>query len=283
MSEFQDAYMCRVKVFRYKQGNLFADSSLSVQEILKQAIESKPRATLNWNIEWEIGNIEEISNDSLYFKLGRTKNTVIGLKDQTSGNYQDEKLQINPNTSVLLDWQSELLLFIPDSELCQTNKFPERLQELLNSCEYSKTNGIMFDIGFIDDPISFINWIQRSYKVLSFRMTFTPSNLFDASEDFEKPLAKMADEFNAAPYDNDIRFTNHSTGLNKDTIVKVVKDNAASGARASARAVMKQGDKSTKRQLKNNRAVVRIGKIESKSERQDALRRMKEMYGKIKN
>lgn len=283
MSEYQDAYMCRVKVFKEKQSNLFYDSSLSVQEILKQTIESKPKAILNRKIEWEIANIEEVNKTTLYFKLGRTKNTIIGLKDEISGDYQDEEFQINPNTSVLLDWKMELLLFIPDSELCSTKDFPSRLQELLNSCEYAKENGIIFEVGLIDDPISFINWIKRSYKVISFRMTFTPSNLFDAGEDFDKPLSKIADAFGASPYDNDIKMTNKKRGLNKDAIIKVVKDTAAGGADASAVAQMKKGEKANRRRLRNNRAVVRIGSINDNAGRTEALKNMKEMYEKIKN
>ena len=142
MSEYQEAYLCRVKVFKDKQAKLFELDDLSVQELLKQTIESKPRAILKRNVEWEIANIEEVDENAIYFRLGRTKNTVLGMKDKVSGDYQDEAAQINPNTSVLLDWKMELLMFIPNSDLCQPDAFPKRLQELLNSCEFAKEKGI---------------------------------------------------------------------------------------------------------------------------------------------
>ena len=282
MSEYQEAYLCRVKVFKDKQAKLFELDDLSVQELLKQTIESKPRAILKRNVEWEIANIEEVDENAIYFRLGRTKNTVLGMKDKVSGDYQDEAAQINPSTSVLLDWKMELLMFIPNSDLCQPDAFPKRLQELLNSCEFAKEKGIIFEVGLIEDPISFINWIERVYKVISFGMTFTPSNLFDTTEDFEKPLSKIADALGASPDYNRIELSNKKRGLNKKVIIRIVKGAAASGAKASARALVRPGQKPHTRKLKNNLAVMQTGDIRDKNGRKEALYKMKELYEKIR-
>lgn len=281
MDLLQDSYVCRVKVFREKQSRLFKDNNISVQELLKQAVESKPRVKLKRDIEWSIGNVKPIDRDAIFFKLGREKKTVVGVADEFSGDYSDEFVTIRPNTDVVLDWRQELLSFIPFSELCSKEEFPRRLKEVLNNSDFAKEYALSFEIELIDDPTDFISWLKSAHQITQFAISFTPPNLLDTDKDFIDPLNRYAEAMNASPGNNMIKVSNED-GLNSETVIKLVKDRAASADRAYAWARHTPKAKARKKKMRGSHAVIQTNGTDSPENRMDTLRKLREYYARIR-
>ena len=67
----------RIKVFPPSQESLFPDERRAPQQILREAIRALPELELRQGFVWHIGNVAEIEDDALYFRIGRTSKTTI--------------------------------------------------------------------------------------------------------------------------------------------------------------------------------------------------------------
>lgn len=275
--------LCRIHVHRKTQGTLAIEGfeeylDMRLEEILKRAVESKPTLVQRSGSEWSIGNVEEIDERTISFKMGCEKREERGQKDE-KGDFIEVVDISAPHTNVLLNWDLEVCGIERKSELGEHRSFPNRLKNLLNASSVAKNAEVEFNVDFIPNPEEFIQWIKESHSITKYVFTFSRSNIRDIKEDIQKPLALVADYLDGR---NNIVSVENEGGLNKGNILDTIKSLMATGQKIWAKCRQFPGAKAEKRNSSGSIAKVEVDTLESVESRQDAANRMMEEYRRIR-
>jgi hypothetical protein len=273
MLEFQ---LFRIKAYPPIQTQLFTKPK-SPPEILQETIRSHPSVELRKGMIWHIGNILNIDKDGLYFRVGRTTKSMIAVYQ--NGNFADEEFETAPYTHVILDVPLEICGIANNSKLSpKTRGIANRFIRLLNESDYARNLKAKFEIGEINDPEDFVTHLLRAYSISKFWITFSRPNIFDANEDFVKPMGKVLKELDGEKGKTEL----DGPKLKPSGLEELARSAASTGNDASALLIEEETGRKVKKRLKGNPITLSQEDVADKKQRKNLLQRIRDLYRKIR-
>ncbi len=266
-----------LQLFRLKVFPSMHNQHLTKSELLRQRIEATPTAELRSGYQWHIGNIEEVDECSVYFRVGRTtKTTLERFKD---GRFVDTEVEAAPSTGVLLDFELELCAIAAKSKLAPTVMgIAEKLNRLLNEGDPAPEYPIEFEIGDLKNPRGLIESLERAYQIESFWLTVTRPNLFDTEKDFIEPTEHTVEAIRAEK----AKTTFSGTDMDKDKTADLARSVGASGDDAGATVRFSEGGPRERVAFSKSGVILTAEDLEDLRDRARAMREMREQYLEIR-
>jgi hypothetical protein len=273
MLEFQ---VFRISVFFNQQIGMF-NTEISRSEVLKNIILSKPDLIKNSEKIWHIGNVLEIGNSTIYFRIGKTSKLTVELFHE--GNFVESEFETSPYTHVVLNTKLEICAIAKKIKLSPTiSGISHRLIELFKNSSFIKNQNIELDIKAIKDPTDFISHLKSAYSVKKFWVTLSPPNAFDVDSDFTKPLSKITKELKAESAKAELRGTN----LDQNKLESISRSAASLGNNLSA-LILPKIDCSPKRiHFEGNNVIIFIDNNKFEQDKNKFSKELKDQYKKIK-
>ncbi len=274
MLKFQ---LFRFQVYPPTQG-LLLEQPNSPHEILKAVVHSVPSAELRKGITWHIGNIADIDNNGLYFRIGKTTKSTLEVYEH--GNFADAQFETAPYTHIILDIPLEICAIAEKPKLApKTKGIANQLVQLLNESDFNKKHyEAKFAIGEINDPEDFISFLRKAYAIYKFWITFTKPNAFDANEDFYKPMAKLLKEAEGEKGKTELEGVN----LNPAGLEDLARTAASTGNDASSLLQLEKGKQKIRKHLKNNAVLILWESIIESYQRKELLSHIRKLYENIR-
>ena len=274
-------YLFRLTVKRSRQGALFAGQELSNKEIILAAIDKKPSYTLGNGQEWRIGNIDRLTDSSVFFALGRITQSKRQLYDELAGNFVVEPQDEAPHTYVVVDLDFQICAIAQRSVVSKTPRaVANNLEHILNAAHSSvfENESLRFVLSAINDPQDFVDSIKSAYRVSSFTITFTRPNPIDVNEQFVKPMEQLLETADGQKGETTIK----GESLRRELLEEMARSAAATGN--DARATIQSGpeDQPSRRHSTGNPASVTVESISTTAEKRTLLKLMRETYRKIR-
>ena len=270
MLEFQ---LFRIKVYPSNQLNIF-EGDKSRPEILKNAIYQKPSTEFRKSLIWHIGNIQELDNTSIYFRLGRTSKSTIEVYKE--GNFIDQPFETAPYTHIFLDIYLELCAIAKKSKLSPKAKgISSQFIRLLNKIQ---TQEATFQIEQINDPKDFIGYLEEAYSISNFWVTFSRPNIFDTDNDFIKPFQRFLSESDGEKGKAEIKGKN----LNTDILKNIARSAASTGDDAAAQLQKEHDVTKVTKHLHGNPVIIYQENVDENSEKQDLIQKIRNLYHHIR-
>ncbi len=239
----------RAKFVRSIQTSLFDHIKLTPEDLFLKSLNERPSGELRKGNTWHIGNIENFSNSTGYFAIGRITKSTIEKFDDISGNFIQENVEEGPYTHCVFNAQMGIVGIAKKTSLAPTStSIARRIEDLLSQTLVISENHIRVEIQPIPDPEGFLKMLASAYQVSSFTAWFRGPNPFDADAHFQKPLSVYLSSANGELGKAQIQ----GTDLNRKVIQDVTRSTAATGNKASARIKKTQSQKSTTINLKGD-------------------------------
>jgi len=273
MLEFQ---LFRIKVFPSAQGDLFEEGR-TPQEILREAVRLLPDLELREESVWHIGNVAEIDDAAIYFRIGRTsKSTIEVYKDRR---FLDQEFPVSPYTHVILDTNLEVCAIAKKTRLSRTTKgIANHLRRLLQESRAAKRLRATFEISALNDPEDFVAHLRNAYMITRFWVTFTRPNAMDAENDFIRPMERLLNESDGRKGKAEVE----GEHLNADTLETLARSAAATGDDAGASIQPEANLAKTRVSLRGNAAVVVHEEPEDEDQKKGLLWKIREKYQSIR-
>lgn len=274
MLEFQ---LFRIKVFPSAQESLFPDERKTPQQILVQGIRSLPELELRKGFVWHIGNVSEIDDEGLYFRLGRTSRTTIEI--YRDGKFLDQEFPVSPYTHAVLDTSLEICAIARKSKLSKTPKgLGSQLQRLLLESAIARHLRVAFEVSAVTDPEDFIAHLRSAHSISKFWLTFTKPNAIDADRDFIKPMERLLSEADG----NKGKAIVEGESLRSETLEALARSAASTGDDAGASLQIETDQSRTHVTLRGNVAVVTNDEPQDDEEKRGLLWKIREKYHAIR-
>jgi hypothetical protein len=191
MLEFQ---LFRLKVVRPSQPSVWASPNATNAELVRRAIEARPEREFRRGFIWHIGNVAQMDATGIYFAFGRTTRATYSVFDANAHSFVEQEFDSAPYTHVLVDVELGVCAIAQKTQLAQyTDGIARQLARLLNETVVTYETGVRFSLDEIKDPYEFIQQIRSALSVLSFSISFTRPNAFDAA-DFQLPMERLLQE-----------------------------------------------------------------------------------------
>jgi len=275
MLEFQ---LFRIKVYPSEQGSLF-ERDRTPPDILRESILSLPSAEFRVGLIWHIGNVMPLDQTGLYFRVGRTSKTTIGIYNEGECNFLDQEFETAPYTHALVDVDLELCAIAKKTRLSPTTfGIARQFIRLLNKSPKAKELNASFEIDDIKDPEDFISQLREAYSISKFWVRFSRPNAFDANEDFVKPVQKMLKESNGEKGKAELQGSN----LKAETLEVVARSAAATGDDAGALIKPNERARKVKKQLKGNPVNISEEDVDNTIQKLNLLHRIRTLYRRIR-
>ena len=245
--------------------------------VLKQAITSLPSIELRQGRKWHIGNVAPLDNKALYFRVGRISHSTMAVYDGQS--FSDQEFETAPYTHVVLDLALEVCALARQSKLAATAQgIARQLTALLNRSTTARNMDAEFEIMPIFDPEDFVTYLTRALAVSKFWVTFKRPNPFDAEREFQRPLQHIL----AASGGDKGRAQLEGESLIVESLEKMARAAAATGDDAAATMALPRQRRRVVKRLRENPVVLTQEDLESDTERQELLVRMRDEYRRIR-
>lgn len=277
MLEFQ---LFRLKVTRPAQPTVWGSGTWDSAALIRNAIEARPERAFRRGFVWHIGNVGQIDDSGLYFAFGRTTRATHPFFDSTARSFVEQEFENAPYTHVIVDVDLGLCAIAKKTQLAQDSAgIARQLARLLNDTQISYETGARYELDEIKDPEQFIELLYAAIAVLSFSITFSRPNPFDANEDFQLPMERLLQETEG----NNGQTTIEGPDLDRTVLEELSRSAAATGNNASAR-VLRDGDaRPVRRHLRENKASLALADMETEEERSEILRAIRDAYLKIRH
>ena len=158
----------RIRVFpKTAHGSLFTQN-LEPAEVLRRALLERPRShQTKRGVDWHVGNVEELEEGNVYFRLGKQSRATLSRIDNT-GNFTEAELENAPYTHAVLDFGLELCALAKNTALSpSTIGIARRLQPVLNDSKTALENEVSFVVGRVNNPDGFLNLLSSAYSIRS--------------------------------------------------------------------------------------------------------------------
>lgn len=242
----------RVKITRGAQMDTF-EGTLSPQEILRRMISEKPTSRGAVLSRWHIGNVVNVDDSSVYFRLGRTTRSTLPVLNSESGDFVDQPTESAPYTHCFVDIDTEVCaLAVKTSLSATTDGMARQLQRLLADTVAAKENRVEVIVSAVSEPEQFLEALRTAYAITSFTVTFTKPNPHDADALFIKPMEKLT----AAVGGNSGQTTIRGPDLSQEPLADLARSAAATGDNAIARVTPEKGKKTVRRSLRGHNARI---------------------------
>ncbi|MDL2313827.1 hypothetical protein LJC36_02475 [Desulfovibrio sp. OttesenSCG-928-C14] len=292
--------MVRLYLYRFKlvtvgsehQQSLF-ESFIDKPTLLKKLILLRPGAMVRKGIEWTMADSEVYAESSIFFNFGRITQKQKDRFDRDERSFYamidddidrvscfyDGKFQVlaiesryeAPKPSTIANYISKVVAAIKDDEELMKKLVPEEKALFLTTRP---------QIDSITDPVHFIEYIKKAYKINLFEVSFSPENPYDFDELLQNPMQKF---MKAADGEESKAGVSSKTGLNKETIVQISHAVAAHGDDARARIFKSENGIAETVRLKKkiNEAYIEITE-ESLKPKERVFQLIKEKYKQIR-
>ena len=226
---------------------------------------------------WHVGNVNPLDDNSLYFRIGRTTKSTIEMYDR--GNFIDAEFESAPYTHAVIDLSLEVCAIARKSRLTpKTKGTANALLKLLNEAEITSSLHAKFELGEINDPDDFISYLNASYAVTKFWMTFSKPNAIDVEQDYTLPMERLLEESDGHEGKTELKGPN----LKPNTLEKLARSAAAVGENAGALLKMGPKDKPTRKVLTGNPAVVLHEDVAEYEDKRALLENIRKLYSRIR-
>jgi hypothetical protein len=256
-----------------EKADLFADTSKTKAEIIKEAVDEKPSREIRKGQVWKIGNVEPIGTEGLFFAFGKITKSTREVYDESGGNFIEEDLEECPYTYVMVDLRFQVCAIAKKTKIAQSPKpVGSNLAKLLDASDVAVSNSIKFSIAPISDPAEFLTLIKDAKIISRFEIEFSPPNPFDAEKDFHAPMEKFLQVTGGFKGATTIEGNNLDSGV----LVEVVRSAAATGNEAKAWIKSSDDQKPVKKLLSGNDTTVTVATLattEKKSKLFEAIRK----------
>ncbi len=273
MLEFQ---VFRIQVYPSAQNRLF-EKRKTPSEILKETINSLPTAELRKGRIWHIGNISNVDDKGIYFRIGRTTTSKIAVYED--GNFDDEEFETAPYTHVILDVPLEVCAIAKNNKLSsKATGIATKFIRLLNESEHARHVEAVFEISAINDPEDFVSQLHHAFSISRFWVTFSRPNAFDANEDFYKPFTRLLKESDGEKGKTEL--SGHC--LKSDSLEDIARTAASTGNEAAAWLQADENSPKVKKHLKGNPVIVTQDNIADDKKIKTLLNRVRSLYKKVR-
>ncbi len=274
MPEFQ---LFRIKVYLPEQAILPIPGVTRRDLIILNSLKELPIYHSHKGF-WSIGNLHQVSNRCIYFRIGRTTKRTGG--EYVNGNFMDKEDDDASYTHAMIDTYSGVCAIAYNYKV-SSNPFTigNMLVRLLNSSTTSHINKCSFDIKQIIDPADFVAQLYDAHKITKFWYTFSRPNITDVNEYFMIPAQKATDLINAKNGKSEL----YGSELNPNVAEKVSNSVGAVGEEAGATIYENHGSKPKRIRLKNNPVTFDIEEVKQETHLVLLWERMMSVYKKIRS
>lgn len=269
-------YLYRFRVHPAAQGDLFTGERTR-PEILREVLASVPAGEFRRGIIWHVGNVKSLDDTSLYFRIGRTTRSTIEVYEH--GEFIDAEFESAPYTHAIIDLNLEVCAIAKKSRLSpRTKGIANSLLRLLNEAPVTPSLNAKFELGEINDPEDFIAYLNKSYAVTKFWMSFSKPNAIDVEKDYTLPMERLLQESDGDSGRTELKGPN----LKPDTLEKLARSAAAAGENAGASMKQDPKAKPMKKVLAGNPAMVLHEEVAEYDDRRQLLQKIRQLYSKIR-
>jgi hypothetical protein len=246
-------------------------------EILLETIKSLPSAEIRNGMIWHLGNICEIDENGLYFRVGRT--TKAKREIYQDGNFTDEEFEEAPYTHIILDIPIEVCAIAKKAKLSPSPKgIANQLIKLFAGSEPARHYGAKFEIDWLKNPEDLIAHLKRAYTISRFSMTFSRPNPFDVEEDIIGPFSKFIKEAQAEKGKAQVEGENLKPQLLED----LTRSAAATGNDAMARLQLDKEQPQTTIHLRENPVFIQQDDVSDDEQKRTLLDKVRQIYRKVR-
>lgn len=270
-----DFQIFRIKVFPPAQTKLF-EADKTPQQILVEAISGLPEAESRAGLIWHIGNVSQIDDSSLYFRIGRTSKSTFEVYND--GRFVDEEFETSPYTHVVLDTELEVCGIARKRKLARTtNGIARQLARLLNQSVRARAIGARFEISMINDPEDFITRLKGAYAIEKFWMTFTRPNAIDVEEDYIKPMERLLSEAEGRRGKTELE----GADLEVEVLEQLSRSAASTGDDAGA-SIRPEPEVKIRVSLRGNAVDIAQDSIDTEDDKMTIIERLRARYESIR-
>ncbi len=275
MLEFQ---LFRIQVYPPIQGQLF-EQRKAPSQILKEVIYSLPSAKLRRGMTWHVGNVTEIDEKALYFRLGRI--TQLTREVYHDGRFDEQAFEEAPYTHVLLDLELEVCAVAKKIKLAvKTARIGRQLVRLLEKSEGNVKLQADFDIKEIYDPKDFLTHLRQARLISKFWVIFSKPNAFDVNKDFIQPMQKLLSESEGDQGKTEVE----GDSLNKDSLEELARSAASVGNDAGALLQPMEKGRRVRKSLKGNSATYTTEEdIAEDKQKKSIMKDIREVYQRLRS
>lgn len=266
----------RVKVYPPRQVPLF-EREISRQEALIRAIQSLPEVEVRKGSVWHIGNVKELDEAGLYFRIGRTSRSTVGVYQR--GNFQDQEFETAPYSHVVLDLRLEVTAIARKTQLApRPSGIANQLARLLNHSEPARELRFTAEVDEISDPEDFVIYLRRAHAIPKFWITFSRPNVIDANEDFIVPFQRLLAESNGDRGKAELA----GDTLKPELLEELTRSAAATGNDAGATMIDPIAEHKIRKRLRGNTVNIEEEDVVGDEGLRRLLARARELYGRIR-
>ena len=240
-------YIYRFKLLDAPQKNnaRLLPIQVSKSGVLKKIILMRPGAFVRKGIEWTMADSEELGDGLIFFKFGRITKKQKDKFDRDSRSFYEMIDDDIDKVACFYDANFQVLAIEKNNSAPTPNTISKYISKIVTSCkdlEYIK-HGLTADefmllnltnakIDAISDPLEFIEYLKKSYKVTRFEVFLGKDNPYDFEETLQRPMQRYLKDVEGEEAGT---FVSSREGLNKNKIIDIAKAAAAYGENATAK------------------------------------------------
>lgn len=274
MLKFQ---LFRLHVFYPQQPILPMRETLSREEILRTAV-FRLYLQSDEDSRWKIGNVKEIENDFIYFRIGRRMSTNLG--DYVNHDFIDDLSNPAIYTHVFVDTHFEVCAICRNTALSPyTTTIANQLAKLMNNTYEVASNRIKIKIRELIDPTEFMTMIHNAYAVTKFWCFFPRPNAFDVEEDLLKPGQRAIDHARAEKGKVEL----FGYELDKTYVEELTRSVTSLGEMGGAKIIEDKGSKAKNIAFNQNPVILEADEVSEDSSRLTICQRLREYYERLRH
>lgn len=239
----------RVRLFESSQRGFWEGQDRAT--VLKKAIFSKPSLVGRGRNEWHIGNVVEISQSAIAFRIGRESPAIKESFDPVSHDFRKLNEPAGPSSLAVMDLSLGVLAIAMRSSLAPSPELlGKRFDALLKVSGPVVESSYNIHVGEIYDPSDFIEKLRSANRIKLFSVNFRRPNPTDINRWFQEPLqnalALAEGERGSVGFDGE--------NLNPEVLTSIAKAFSATGD--EVRAKMQLPEESGLRWHKNKSSLL---------------------------
>lgn len=281
LNETLTYYLYRVRLYPPQQGMLFS-GQFDRLALLRAAIVSSPTVRLRKTIEWHVGNVEEIGEHAIYFRMGKTTRRIRGVFDSNRSEFLDQEIEDAPYSHIVLDRRLQVAIISRNTKLApDARALGKRLSRLLGEARPIQEAGAVCEVVPIRDPKSFLQALKSAYVVRRFSVEILRPNPWDVDEDFIKPAEKSVESLNGERGQVTV-VSGPSQDLDRDKLEPITRSAAASGVNVKMSYKEKQRSKTKIRSLRDSVVSVDLPVDDVNKNGASVLEALQSAYGAVR-
>jgi hypothetical protein len=256
-------YLYRIVLTEVRQPTLFGRRDRA--KALYEAFHAKPSMRSRGAVMWHVGNVEDIDEDSVYFRIGRTGRAIEPRFNDETSDFIDTEAENAPYTHGFCHFPFQLCALATNAKLAPNAKsIASRLEMLLRRTPAIQSIDSRLELGGIQDPESFIDAINVAYAVTRFSVGFGLPNPIDADEDFEKPMQRYLSALGGR---RGVTTVSSVDDLDREVMGQMARAAASRGNKASAVVREHPGAAALRKKLEGNPASLDVRDVPQDEDR----------------